>query len=75
VPPIPKTEAIIAWREGVGISFLDLCARALFPSPPGEGQGEGEIPVSAERIPLIRPAATFSQGRRKGVHSGDKLRK
>ncbi len=41
VPPVPKTKAIIAWWRGVGISLLILFAKAHFPSPPGEGQGEG----------------------------------
>ena len=77
--PHPRiTSPGLRWR-GNGVSMWwgqrggdKFCEKTRFPSPSGEGQGEGYIPVVAGNSPLIRASGTFSLGRRKGGHSGDK---
>lgn len=46
----------------------ERCGGAHLPSPLGEGQGEGKIPVVAAQIPLIRPFGPPSPPGRRAEH-------
>jgi hypothetical protein len=67
-----EREGLCDGAKGGRISFPDFFAELTFPLPWERARVRGKSRWVQEKFPLIRPPATFSQGRRKGVHSGDK---